>query len=43
MTDVFYSQFLINLAMAKQAAAFAAARRRARALRASSLEMPETY
>jgi len=42
MTDVSYSQFVINLAIAKQAAAFAAARRRARALRAPLLEMPET-
>ena len=43
MTDITYNQFVIDLANAKQAAAFAAARRRARALRALSLEMPETY
>lgn len=42
MTDVFYSQNVISLASAKQAAAFAAARRRARAVSAKSLETPET-
>lgn len=42
MKDVFYIQTVISLAIAKQAAAFAAARRRARAINANSLEMPET-
>ncbi|MGJ8690602.1 MAG: hypothetical protein ACSHXZ_13895 [Gammaproteobacteria bacterium] len=42
MTDVSYMQNVMSLAIAKQAAAFAAARRRARAINANSLEMPET-